>query len=311
MGELRRWALWLAVLAILLAVLACIGAGFFISPPPLGDRIATLVSNPSSLPDGLSVDDLAELSADSFNPDAADPPGLGIPYLALPNGLLLLVVGLIALPLLVGNRVGALVNGIASLIGGLIAVIAGIGMAILAITQLVLMVTLFLAVPFGTLAYLATFGFFDVSTSAAVLGLVMFLQLATIVFVVIAQPKFLGNKRLVFFLLLVVVLSFVTMLLHSIVPTILVSITDAIAAIVIAVVGVIWGLMMLIGAVVALVKQLNLGRQGGDPRRTRDAGETATASTPAAAAQLSGGSTTRTTQGAKPVQRTARTVPES
>lgn len=306
MGELRRWALWVAVLAILLAVLACIGAGFFISPPPLADRIAMLASDPSSLPDGLSVGDLAEMSTGAFG-DGANPPGLAIPYLALTTGLLLLIVLLMALPLLIGNRVGALVNGVVSLIGGLAAVIAGIGMIIVALTSLVLMVTLFLAVPFGTLAYLAVFGFFDVFTSAAVLGLVMFLQLAAIVFVMIAQPKFLGNKRLVFFLLLAVLLTFLTMLLHSIVPIILVSITDAIAAIITAVVGVLWGLMMFIGAVMALVKQLNLGRQGGGPRRTRDAGETAT-STPAPAAQSPGGSTIRTAQVVRPKQRTVRIV---
>lgn len=312
MVELRRWALWVAVLATLLAVLVSVGARFFISAPPLGNRLTSLVSDPSSLPEGLSADDLATLNADSFNPDAADPPGLGISYLALTNGLLLIIVGLMALPLLIGNRVGALVNGIVSLIGGLAAVIAGIAMLLIAITALLLMVTLFLAAPFGTLAYLAIFGFFDLSASAMALGFIMLLQIAAIVFLVVAQPKFLGNKRLVFFLLLAVVLTFITMLLHSIVPIILVSITDAIAAVIIAVVGVIWGLMMFIGALIALVKQLNLGRQGGGARRTRNAGKAAVESAPSSVSDhSSGGVTTLTAQNATSSQLTVKTVPSS
>jgi len=273
--ELRAWALWVAVAAILLALLACIGAGFIITPPPLNERIQSLQQDSSSTPADIEQEDLDELSADDFGESADDPPGLAIPYLALPNGLLLIIVALMALPLLVGNRRIPLIGGIVSVLGGLAAVIAGITMAIVAFVAITVMVSLFLAAPFGTLAYLAIFGFFDVWASAALLGLIMLLQLAAIVFLVVAQQSMLGNKRLVFWLLLAVLLTLLTMILHSIVPIILVSITDAVGALVIAIVGAIWGLLMLIGGIISLVKQLNLGRQGGGPLREREAAEPA------------------------------------
>jgi hypothetical protein len=278
--ELRAWALWVAVAAILLALLACIGAGFLITPPPLGERIQSLQSDSSSTPGGVDQDDLDDLSADDFGESADDPPGLAIPYLALPNALLLIIVGLMALPLLIGNRMIPLIGGIVSVLGGLIAVISGIVMAIAAFVALTVMVSLFLAAPFGTLAYLAIYGFFDIGASAVLLGLIMFLQLAAIVFLIVAQQSMLGNKRLVFWLLLTVLLTLLTMILHSIVPVILVSITDALGAIIIAIVGAIWGLLMLIGGIISLIKQLNLGRQGGGPLREREASEPLTSRNP-------------------------------
>lgn len=276
MRELRRWALWVAFAAILMTVLVCVGSGFVISPPAIGDRITALQSDPGGAPDGVSIDDLLALDAGDFGEEVQDPPGLGIPYLALTNGLLLVILALMVLPLVIGARWTPLIGGIVSLLGGLVAVIAGIVMAIVAFVALTVMVSLFLAAPFGTLAYLAIFGFFDIWASGAALGLIMFFQLAAIVFLLVAQQSMLGNKRLVFFLLLAVLLTLLTMILHSIVPIILVSITDAIAALIIAIVGAVWGLLMLIGGIISLVKQLQLGRQGGGPLREREASQPTT-----------------------------------
>jgi len=278
--ELRAWALWVAVAAIVLALLVCVGSGFILSPPPLDERIQSLQQDSSSVPEGVDQEDLQELGPEDFGEDVGDPPGLAIPYLALPNGLLLIIVGLMALPLLIGNRMIPLIGGIVSVLGGLVAVIAGIIMAIIAFVALTVMVSLFLAAPFGTLAYLAIFGFFDTGASAVMLGLIIFFQLAAIVFLIVAQQSMLGNKRLVFWLLLSVLLTFLTMILHSIVPVILVSITDALGAIIIAIVGAIWGLLMLIGGIISLIKQLNLGRQGGGPLREREASEPLTSRNP-------------------------------
>lgn len=72
MSELRRWALVLALVAVVLATGLCAGSGLLVEPPPLDERIAELQR--SAPPDGVDVEDLAALSAD----DVADPPGLGI-----------------------------------------------------------------------------------------------------------------------------------------------------------------------------------------------------------------------------------------
>ena len=155
--------------------------------------------------------------------------------------------------------------------------IAGIVMAIIAFVALTVMVSLFLAAPFGTLAYLAIFGFFDIWASGAAARAHHVLP-ARGDRVPASSPSRAcsatsGSSSS---LLLTVLLTLLTMLLHSIVPIILVSITDALAALIIAIVGAIWGLLMLIGGIISLVKQLNLGRQGGGPLREREASEPAT-----------------------------------
>lgn len=309
MRELRRWALWVAFVAILMTVFVCIGSGFVINPPAIEERITMLQSDPGGAPEGISGDDLAELSADEFGEEAQDPPGLGIPYLALTNGLLLVILSLMVLPLVIGARWTPLVGGIVSFLGGLGALIAGIVMAIVAFVALTVMVSLLLAVPFGTLAYLAIFGFFDVWASGAALALVMLLQFAAIVFLLVAQQSMLGNKRLVFFLLLSVLLTLLMMVLHSIVPLILVSITDALGALIVAIVGAIWGLLMLIGGIISLVKQIQLGRQGGGPLREREATEPVTSRTTGSAGQPP--ATTATSQAAGPGHAIVRTVSTS
>ena len=121
-----------------------------------------------------------------------------------------------------------------------------------------IMVSLFLAVPFGTLVYLALWGFFPVGKSAAILGLVLFLKLVFGALLVLAQPRFLQNKGLVLLvgttLLCTVVLAF----LHGFVPVILVSIVDDIAALIFAIIAIIWGIILLIGSIPSIWKAIRV-----------------------------------------------------
>lgn len=270
MDRLRRWALWVSLIATGIASGIAVGAGWLISPPPLGERILRLQSNPSNAPSGVDADDLADLSASDFGASAGDPPGLGIPNLALPIGLLLCVLVLMVLATLIGHRATSIVNVVVNIVGGLVGIIVGFISAIIAFTMLLMLVALFLAAPFGTLAYLAAFGFFDVdASSAALIAILVFLTLGA-VFLVVAQQRVLTNKRLMFFVFLVLGLTLLTLILHTIVPGILVSITDALAALITAIVSLIWGIAMLIGGIIALVKQLNLFRAGTAPDRQRE-----------------------------------------
>ncbi|MFN8073806.1 MAG: hypothetical protein U0Q15_00130 [Kineosporiaceae bacterium] len=261
MSRLRPWALWLSLLAVLLATLTSVGASWLVGPPDLSQRVQQVRSGGAgALPSGIEASDLDAL--DDIDADAADPPGLGIPALALVNGLLLVVLGLTALPLLVGSRATGLTQGVVSLVAGIVGIVVGIVLAVVAFVALTLMVSLFLSAPFGTLAYLAVFGFFDTGTGALLLGVIMVLQLAAAVLLVVAHQRFLQSKGLVLLVLTALLLTFVTGLLQSVVPGILVSITDAVAALVSAVVGVVWGLFVLVGGVVSVVKLLS-ARQGG------------------------------------------------
>jgi hypothetical protein len=124
----------------------------------------------------------------------------------------------------------------------------------LAVLLLILMVTLLLAVPFGTLAYLAIYGFFNRGGAAAVLGLLMVLKVGVGASLIAAQQRFLQNKGLVLLVLSTLLCSAIVSLLHGIVPGILVSITDAIGAIINGICGLIWAVVLLIGAIPAILK---------------------------------------------------------
>ena len=66
-----------------------------------------------------------------------------------------------------------------------------------ALALLLLMVALFLATPFGTLAYLAVYGFFNRPGANAVLGLALALKMGAVVCLLLAQQRFLQNRGLV------------------------------------------------------------------------------------------------------------------
>ena len=272
MDQLRKPFLVLSLVAIGLVVLICIGSNLVTGPPPAASRINSALSNPDIQAQLAARDISLNDARDELNDaPSEDPPGLAIPYLALVNGILLLVLFLTTLPILVGDRITGTVQGVASIIGGLLGLIGGIVMAILAFTKLMLMVSLFLAVPFGTLAYLAIFGSFDTGGAAAITTMVMLLQVGAAILLLLAQERFLKSKGLVLLFATAILLTFVVSLLHGIVPGILASITDALGALIVAILGAIWSLVLLIGGIIAALRLLQLGRQGGPGQLSRPA----------------------------------------
>jgi hypothetical protein len=270
--SLRKPFLVAAVLAILVAFLACLGSSLVTKPAPFADRVQQTLSSPQTAALLDQFDISSDDARDSLNGTKPDsPPGLGIPALALVEGLLPLVLVITAAPLLIGERVTGLLTGAVSIIGGLVVLLAGIATAIISFTALMLMVGLLLSVPFGTLAYLAIFGSFDTGGAAVFTSLVLGLTLACLVLLMLAQQRFLKGKGLMLLIATAALLTFVTALLHSLVPGFLVSITDAVAALVTAIVSAVWALLVLVGGVVAAVRLLRLGRQGGGGALTREA----------------------------------------
>lgn len=277
MDSLRKPLLVLALAAVLVAFLACLGSSLVTGPPPFADRVQQTLSSPqtAALLDQYGIDP-SDAKDSLEGTHGQDPPGLGIPALGLIEGLLLLVLVITAAPLLIGERVTGTLTGAVSIIGGLVALLASIATAIVAFTALMLMVALLLAVPFGTLAYLALFGSFDTGGAGIFTSLVLFLTLGCLVLLVFAQQRFVKGKGLMLLLATAALLTFVTALLHSIVPGFLVSITDALAALITAIVSAIWALLVLIWGIVAAVRVLNLGRQGGGGSLTREASAAST-----------------------------------
>ncbi len=98
----------------------------------------------------------------------------------------------------------------------------------------------------------------------------------------LAHQRFLENKGLVILVILSLVLNVVIAFLHDLLPGFLTSITDAVAAIIVAIVGIIWSVLLLIGAVIAVLRVIRppqpIGKQdeavslGSAPNMSRNSG---------------------------------------
>lgn len=185
-----------------------------------------------------------------------DTPGFAINYLAFLDGLILYNAAWMAISLIVPRGITGRAQGIVTLIIAFFAMLGAIVAAIAAFALLMLMVALLLAIPFGTIAYLAAWGHFATKAAAATLGIAMLLKLLFCLFLVLAQQRFLQNKGLVILTALSLGLTWVTGFVQAFLPGFLVSIGDALVALVIAIVAAIWLLLLLVTSVVATVKAI-------------------------------------------------------
>ncbi|MER7893995.1 hypothetical protein ABTX15_29695 [Micromonospora sp. NPDC094482] len=257
MGELRKPFLLLAMLAIGLAIGVELGAGLLTGG---GDAAGALRDSADAL--DVELGDVAGVS---------EPSGRGTGYLALIDAVAVWSTGLFCLSLVLPERIQGRVQGLATLIFSILLLIASVVALIVAFVELSIMVSLFLAAPFGTLAYLAVWGFFPVGDAALLLGLALLLKLAWAALLVLAQPRFLQNKGLVLLILTSLLCTVLLQFLHGLVPVILVSILDDLGALLFAVVAVVWGLVLLIGSIPAIVKAVRVtaalpARTGGSRR---------------------------------------------
>ena len=183
-------------------------------------------------------------------------PGFGIPYLAAIDALLLYSLTLMTVSLVSPREWVGRLQGAVGIVVSLILLIAAILMFIFALNLAILMITLLTAVPFGTIAYLIAFGTFHRDAAAAILSLVIVSKLVLAACLIFAQPRFLLNRSLVTLVLLSIGCTLMVGLLQGLPPIVLVSITDIVAAIVIAVVAILWALKLLFGSIGAVRKAL-------------------------------------------------------
>ncbi|PWR06112.1 hypothetical protein DKT69_37510 [Micromonospora sicca] len=240
MGELRKPFLLLALLAVLLVVGLELGAALLTGG---GDAGGALRDSAGQL--DVELGDVGSVT---------QPSGRGTGYLALIDVVALWTTGLFCLSLVVPDRIQGRVQGLATLVFAVLLLIASVVLLLVAFVELTVLVSLFLAAPFGTLAYLAVWGFFPVGEAAVLLGLVLLLKLVWAGLLVLAQPRFLQNKGLVLLMLTTLLCTVLLEFLHRLVPGILVSITDDVGALVFAVVAIVWSLVLLIGSIPAIVK---------------------------------------------------------
>jgi len=131
-------------------------------------------------------------------------------------------------------------------------------MALAAFIQLMVMIGLFVAAPFGTIAYLAIWGFFPTGESATVLGLLLFLKLVFLGLLVFAQQRFLKIVALMIHIALSFVLQLLLGLIQGFLPFVLVSIGDQLWALVIAIVALIGTLVSLVSSIPAVVNAVRV-----------------------------------------------------
>ena len=260
-GTLRKPLFFIALIAMLLVVLAETGSQWGLPTESAVDLAGLMADTqkpgPLQLPDDAEVErqDLEDLRSD--NPT---PPGLGIPSMAWLDGLLLFTVALMGAALLIPERAHGRLQGLLTLIASIIVLIGSLMLLFEALAKLLLMVSLFLAVPFGTLTYMAIYGFFPGGAAAAALSFLMLCKLVFLAALFFAHPRFLQNKGLMLLVVTSLLANFIVSLLHGLVPGFLVNITDTVGAIVVAVLALIWALVFLISSIISILKALRFDR---------------------------------------------------
>lgn len=186
----------------------------------------------------------------------ADRPGYGILYLAFFDALVLYVTLLMGLALVIPEKIQGRIQGCATLIISFFGCLGIIVAIFIALVMLILMVTLLLSPIFGTAAYFALYADFGRDEANITLSLIMTLKIAFVIFLVLAHQRFLQGKTFVLLILTSLVANLIISFLHNFVPGILVSITDVIGAIIVAILAVVWLTFFLIGAVISVVKAI-------------------------------------------------------
>jgi hypothetical protein len=247
-GELRKPFFLIAVVAVALVVLVELGSSLVLGGH---DVSGPLVGSAADL--GVDVGDVGAVH---------DPPGRGIPYLALIDVIGLYTAVLMGASLIVPEKVHGRLQGVVTLVASIVLILVALVLLLVAFIELLTMVSLLLAVPFGTIAYLAIWGFFPRGDAAVVLSLLMFLKLVFGGMLILAHPRFLQNKGLVALVLTSLVANIVLAFLHGLVPIILVSIADDLGAVIFAVVAIVWAVVLLIGSIPAVVKAVRVSVGG-------------------------------------------------
>lgn len=253
LDAIRKPFLFLSAILVLFAVLIEIGAAILVQPTRPRNEI------PAEIAQQLSPSDLAAAMAQMSNSGggkSAEPPGFGIQALARIDVILLLTIGLMALSLVIGDALQARTQGIISLIVGILVLLSSFKAIFSTLIELMIRLTLLLAVPFGTIAYLARYSFFDRSGAAVILGLSWFLKIAAAICLFLAHQRYLKQYGLLLLLGTSLLGSFIVTFLHGLPPRFLVSITDPVAAIINDILALIWAIVTIVFAIIAVVKAL-------------------------------------------------------
>lgn len=255
MQTLRKSFFFLALGLITLAVVLEIGGTFKLSPNEKTQDISAMLSKgDSEIAKALKSVDSSELE----ELKRPEPPGLAILYMALLDSVVLFTTMLMGASMFWTQRVHGRTQGCITLAVGVGLLVIGLVAIFTAIGLLIFMVSLLLSVPFGTITYMALFGFFARARARLLLSLLMVVKLGFASSLVLAHQRFVQNRGLVLLVLSTLLANIVVSFLHSFEPVLFVSITDAIGAILIAACGLVWAALLVLGSIGSVLKALRL-----------------------------------------------------
>lgn len=182
--------------------------------------------------------------------------GWAIPTLTLLDIQLAFTALLMAAPLILPASLTGRIQGIATFVVALILIIASI---IAGLTAFGLLTTLigFLTVPGGQAAYIGGgYADFPNGAAAATLGFIMACKLGSIGALVLAHQRFLENKGFLWLMGTSLVATIIISFLHGFVPGFLASVTDALGAIIVAILALIWAVLGLLFGGIAVYRAL-------------------------------------------------------
>lgn len=200
------------------------------------------------------LDQLLEEKADEAREKLTkDIEGFGIPMLQYVDGVLLFALALIGLGLLLPATMQVKIQGCLTFIFGIIILLAALVLVFVILAKLIVMVSLLLSFPFGTIAYFFIYADFPRDASIALLSFLLSLKILLAILLILAHQRFLENLGLVLMVVTSLVANIIVSFLHGIVPGFLVSITDAIAGIIVLIIAIIWAIILIIGGIISLI----------------------------------------------------------
>src|SRR2546422_2248244 len=224
---LNRPLLILALILILIALGLDLGSSLIPGAGSSGAIDLIIDKTRPTLTD-LDGSDREKVLADLRNAakGSEKPPGWGIPAMALVDGIVVYGLIMLVLPIVISQELHGRLSGLIMLIFSILILIAAIVLVITAFIKTLIMVVLVTAAPFGTIAYLAIWGFFNRGGATVILSMSLMLKIVFAICLVLAHPRFLQSKGLV----LMVLTSFVAVLIISfflgLVPLFLVFISE-------------------------------------------------------------------------------------
>ncbi len=183
---------------------------------------------------------------------------LTILYLALVDGALLYTIIWMGIALLPQRFVISRVQTILTLVLSFFSALGTIALVFITFGLIMLMVGLLLAIPFGTIAYFIKFADFPADIAVGALSFIMLLKLFFVVFLALAHQGFLKNKSIIILIALSLGLTWFGSFLIAFPPSFLASITDAVAALIIAVIAFVRFVLLCISSSIGIVRSLKI-----------------------------------------------------